>query len=240
MPTTHTASHLGRLALSALAVLVVAGSIAATASGAQFRGTYAVRSIVLTYASNVTAKDARTSDGTTGTVTTTLRATLRTKKAGAATGLKSPSVANEFICSPSCPEFVAGGAMTLVQTFTPSDGSAPTSCRATKTLANATRGTVYVTSAKTGRGKLQFKLIETKGPNDLFVALRAKSCAVPSLSPADSYDYTAFGTRTISTTKLGAKTIALKLTNTLKPPTYPWPATGGSKVTATFVLERRS
>jgi len=222
-----------------IVALVVAGSIVVTAPAAEFRGTYAVRSIVLTYASSVTTKSAQLSDGTTGTLTTTVRATLRNKKAGAASGIKSPSVANEYICSPSCPQFTAGGAVAVTQSFTPAGGGTPTSCRSTKTLANATRGTVYVTSGKAGRATLVFKVSDTKGPNDLYVALRG-TCALPTLPPVDSYDYSAFGTRSVSTSKLGAKTITLAFANTLKPPTYPWPATGTSKVTATVVLERKS
>ena len=130
-------SRHGRLGLALIAVLV-AGTIVATASGAQFRGTYAVKSIVLTYASNVKTKEARLADGTTGTLTTTLRATLRSKRPGTATGLQSPEVANQFICSPSCPQFAAGGVVTFTQTFTPAGGGAPTSCKSTKTVAKAT------------------------------------------------------------------------------------------------------
>lgn len=232
-------SHRGRLALVAIALLVVAGSLASMAVSAEFRGTYSVRSVVLTYASNVTTKSAQLPGGTAGTMTTTVRATLRSKKAGAAAGLKSPSGANEYICSPSCPQFTAGGVITVSQTFTPADGSTPTSCRSTKTLANATRGYVYVTSGKKSRATLVFKLVDTKGPNNLYVELRG-ACSLPTLAPVDTYDYTAFGTRSVSTSKLGAKTITLTLANTLKPPTYPWPATGSSKVTATVVLERKS
>jgi hypothetical protein len=235
----HAAFHRTRLGLVAIAVLVVAGSTVATASGAQFRGTYAVRSIVLTYASNVTTKDARLTDGTTGTLTTTIRATLRSKKPGAATGVRSPSGANEFICSPSCPRFTAGGAITFAQIFTPAGGGTPTSCRSAKTLADATGGTVYVTSSKTGRATLVFRITDTKGLNDLYVALRG-TCTLPILTPADSSDYSAFGTRSVATSKLGAKTIVLTFANTLKAPTYPWPATGISKVTANVVLERKS
>ena len=239
MKPFRTSSTRGRQGLVAVASLVVAASIVSTAFGAEFRGTYSVRSIVLTYSSNVTTKSALQSDGTTGTLTTTVKATLRSKKAGAATGLKSPSVANEYICSPSCPQFTAGGAATVTQTFTPAGGGTPTSCRATKTLASATKGTVYVTSGKKGRATLVFRISDTKGPNDLYIALRG-TCALPNLPPVDSYDYSAFGTRSVSTSKLGAKTIALSFANKLKPPTYPWPATGTSKVTATVVLERKS
>jgi hypothetical protein len=238
MSAARTTSRRGRLGLAAIAVLV-AGSIVATASAAPFRGTYAVKSIVLTYAANVTTKEARLADGTTGTLTTTLRATLRSKKPGAATGLQSPEVANQFICSPMCPQFAAGGVVTFTQTLTPAGGGAPSSCKSTKTLANATRGTVYVTSAKTGRATLVFQVSGTKGANDLYGTLRG-SCALPTLYPVDSYDYSAFGTKSIATSKLGAKTIALTFANTLKPPTYPWPATGTTKVTATVVLERKS
>ena len=232
-------SRSARLGLATIAVLIVGGSIVSVAGGAEFRGTYSVRSIVITYASSVTAKDALRTDGTKGTVTTTVRATLRSKKAGAATGLKSPSVANEYICSPSCPQFTAGGAVTVTQTFAPEGGGAPTSCRSTKTLPNATKGTVYVTSGKKSRATLVFRISDTKGPNDLYVALRG-TCSLPNLPPVDSYDYSAFGTRSVATSKLGAKTIALSFSNTLKPPAYPWPATGTSTVKATVVLERKT
>ncbi len=238
MRALHPAFRRGRLSLAVIVVLV-AGSIVATASAASFRGTYAVRSVVLTYSSKVTTKQAQLPDGTTGTLTTTLRATLRSKRAGAAMGLKSPSVANEYICSPSCPTFSAGGVVAFTETFTPAGGGAPTSCKATKTLANATRGTVYVTSGKTGRATLVFKVSDAKGTNDLYGTLHGP-CALPALYPVDSTDYTAFGTRSVPTARLGAKTIALAFTNTLKVPTYPWAVTGTAKVTATVVLERKS
>ena len=100
-------------------------------------------------------------------------------------------------------------------------------------------GTVYVTSAKSGRATLVFKVSDAKGANDLYGALRG-SCTLPSLFPVDSYDYSAFGTKSVATSKLGAETITLTFANTLKPPTYPWPATGNTKVTATVVLERKT
>lgn len=236
MSAAHTVLRRG---LTALAMLALAGTIVATASGAQFRGTYAVRSIVLTYSSSVTTNKARLADGTTGTLKTTLKATLRSKKAGAASGISSPEVANQFICSPGCPTFAAGGVVTFTQTLTPDGSGAPTSCKATKTLPTATRGTVYVTSGKTGRATLVFKVSDAKGANDLYAAVRG-SCALPTLYPVDSYDYTAFGTKSIPTSRLGAKTITLTFANALKPPTYPWPATGTTKVTATVILDRKS
>ena len=228
-----------RLALTSILAVVAAVLVVATASAAQFRGTYAVRSVTLTYTTKVITTQARLSDGTTGTMTVALTAKLVSKKPGAASGIQSPEVANQFICSPGCPRFAAaGGTVSFQQNFTPSGGGAPTSCKATKTIPKATTGTVYVTSAKTGRTTLVFKVSDAKGPNDLYLLVRG-TCALPVLAPVDSYDYSAFGTRSVKTSTLGAKTINLSFTNTLKPPTYPWPATGASKVTATVVLERK-
>jgi hypothetical protein len=227
-----------RLTLTSIMAVLMAVLVVATASAAQFRGTYAVRSITLTYTTKVITTQARLSDGTTGTMTVALTARLVSKKPGAASGLQSPEVANQFICSPGCPRFAAGGTVGFQQNFTPSGGGAPTSCKATKTIPKATTGTVYVTSAKTGRATLVFKVSDAKGPNDLYVLVRG-ACALPILAPVDSYDYSAFGTRSVKTSVLGAKTIVLSFTNTLKPPTYPWPATGATKATAVVVLERK-
>jgi len=227
-----------RLALTSIMAVVAAVLVVATASAAQFRGTYAVKSVTLTYTSKVITTKAGLSDGSTGMMTVAMTARLVSTKPGAARGIQTPELASQFICNPSCPAFTVGGTVTFQQNYTPNGSGTPTSCKGTKKIAKVT-GTVYVTSAKAGKSKLDWRISDTKLPNDLYTLVRG-TCALPSFFPVDSYDYSAFGTRTIKTSMLGSKTIALSFVNTLKPPTYPWPATGGSKVTATVVLERKS
>lgn len=218
------------------AVAVVVG--AAPASAAAVRGTYAVESIVLTYAASVRTGAAVLRDGTAGTLTTTLRATM-TGKAGpeGAAQLRTPEVASQYVCSPACPSFVARGAVKVDRTFTPTGGGQKTTCKATRTA--EARGRVYVTSAKTGTRTLVFSLQDATQANDLYQALRS-TCKLPDLVPVDTYDYSSFGSLSIPTSQLGAKTIAVSLANTLKPPAYPWAATGKTSVAAKAVLARKS
>ena len=231
-------SHTIRSSTALAAVLVLAGAVgAASAGAASSSSSYAVRSVVLTYNSAVKTTAAALPDGTTGTLTTTLSATLR----GAAgpegpVQLPAPEVANQYACSPSCPSFVATGPLRVERTFTPTGRGQKKTCRFTK-AAKAT-GRVYVTSAKTGPRTLRLSLQDATGPNDLYVLSRA-ACKLPELVPVDSSDFSSFGEVALPASRLGSKTIAIDLRNSLKPPTYPWAATGTTRVTANVVLDRK-
>ncbi len=80
MTSTPASTSLRRLLLAMAILTAVGGMTFASASAAKIRGTYAVSSIVLTMSSNVTTTSAVLGDGTTGTPTTTLKTTLRSKK----------------------------------------------------------------------------------------------------------------------------------------------------------------
>ena len=222
------------MAATALPALVPGSAVAGLAGGQ-----YVVKSITLTYATSVTTTGAIDAKGSSGTLKTTLTATLNGTTTGGPVGLAKPEVLSEYLCSPTCPGFKAGGTVKIVETFAPAGGQ-PVHCTSTKNLPVGAQGQVYLQGSATSKKVVTIKLIQAATANALYLAARNKACKTPSSQPIDSYDYSGFGSVSIPVSAIGGQTITAKLHNNLKPATYPWPATGTNAVTAAVTLSRKS
>ncbi|MBM4363382.1 MAG: hypothetical protein FJ104_11925 [Deltaproteobacteria bacterium] len=222
---------------AALAAIAIG---AATAGAAPGPARYVVQSAVLTIDGTAMGSSVTTATGAQGTMTMSVKGTLKLTSAdGEPVTLNQPELLNQYLCSPNCPQFVAGGQLTIVEVFTPAGKGAKKTCRSTKTLREATPAEAYVASSKTSTKILKVRLGSTKNVSEIYAAARG-TCALPPLYPVDSYDFTAFGETTLPATQLGASTMTIKLRNSLRPPSYPAGITGKTAVTATVVLARKS
>jgi hypothetical protein len=223
--------------LAATAVACSA-ALAGSAGAARPAGQYVIGSIVLTYATSVTTTGAVDSKGAAGTLKTTLTATLKGKATGGPVGLETPEVLSEYLCSPTCPAFEAGGTVKIVETFKPTGGKA-VRCTSVKVLPKGARGQLQFASSATSKKVITVTLNQTATANDLYGAARKPACRTPDHFPVDSSDYSGFGSVSIPVAALGRKTISVKLRNKLKPSTYPWASTGANAMAATVTLSRK-
>ena len=219
---------------SLIAVVFVPAAISARTAGAR----YSVQSIVITFSGSAKAKGVSDLARDTGTLGDVLSGSFTGRAQDAPAGLSTPTLRSQYICSPTCPAFVASGSVTAREMFTSSANGKAVSCATSKKLKNGVSGQVYVTSSSSTTKELFVTVDIAPSINTLFQTAVGTHCALGVYFPIDDSAGLAIPPEPIPASAIGAKTITVSLKTVLKTPTYPWAPTGRTTLRITAILAR--